>query len=116
MDADDAQVLRDYAGRREGAGMSRLIERHLGLVYSAAKRQVGDEHLAEDVTQAVFVILCEKAGTISPRAVLEGWLFNTTRYAASNALRTKRRREIHEMRAAKMEETNSDNVTAVWET
>src|SRR3954465_10981041 len=117
MDERDRQALEAYARGGDRAGMSRLVERHIGLVYSAAVRQVRDEHLAEDVTQAVFMILCDKAGSIPRAAVLEGWLFNTTWYAAANAARMKRRREIHERRAAKREAVmnTSESDEAAWE-
>ena len=44
-----------------------------------------DRHLAEDVTQAVFIVLSQKAGKIRPGTVLSNWLFVTTRYAAGTA-------------------------------
>ena len=61
---DDAALLDEYArtGSREIVG--ELARRHAGLVYSSARRQVGDGHLAEDVTQAVFILLFSKASSI----------------------------------------------------
>jgi RNA polymerase sigma factor (sigma-70 family) len=72
------------------------------MVYSACLRQVGDRHLAEEVTQAVFVILARKAGTLGDHIVLGAWLHKTARYAALNALKIERRRRIHERKAAEM--------------
>src|SRR2546421_7713470 len=79
-----------------------LIARHVDFVYSVARRAVGDAHLAEDVTQAVFVVFARKARSIPSKAVAS-FLFTTTRYAAKNALKTAARRAHHERAAAKSE-------------
>ena len=71
-----------YAKSSSEAAFETLVSRHVRLVYLAALRQMRDPHLAEEVTQAVFIILAQKAGRISDRTVLSGWLFKTTRWVA----------------------------------
>src|ERR1019366_7391172 len=79
---DDMTLLREYATRHSEAAFAELVSRRVGFVYSAALRQVRDPHLAEEITQAVFIILAQKAGRISDQTILAGWLFKTTRFAA----------------------------------
>ena len=65
QDLDDLTLLREYALRDSEAAFAELVSRRVGFVYSAALRQVRDPHLAEEITQAVFIILAQKAGRIS---------------------------------------------------
>ena len=91
---------------REALG--RLAVRHVNFVYGVARREVsGDSHLAEDVTQAVFLVLAQRAGRVNP-ASLAGWLFTTTRNVAANALKAAARRRHHERVAASL--TSSERV------
>lgn len=98
---DDRQLLSEYLATGSQAAFTALVKRNLGLVYSAARRQVGEGELAHDVTQAVFMLLASKGSSISAGVPISAWLVRTTRYAANNALKMKRRREHHEREAAK---------------
>ena len=89
---DDMALLREYAARHSEAAFEELVSRRIGFVYSAALRQVRDPHLAEEVTQAVFIILAQKAGKISDKTILTGWLFKTTRFAALAQIRAAAKR------------------------
>ncbi|MDB6058399.1 MAG: hypothetical protein JWO95_2243 [Verrucomicrobiales bacterium] len=99
---DDLALLRQFVNGTSDS-FTKLVDRHIGLVYSAAFRQTGNATLAEDVTQAVFIILAKKAGSISERTILAGWLFRTTRFVAAKAVRSEVRRRQREQEAAEMQ-------------
>ena len=96
---DDMALLREYAQRNSEEAFAALVSRHVNLVYSVALRQVRDAHLAEEITQAVFVILARKAKSLTAKTILAGWLCRTARYAGTNALTIQRRRQNREQEA-----------------
>ena len=99
---DDWSLLQQYVQNGSHPAMDQLIRRHLDMVYAAARREVGDEHLAADVTQAVFLVLMRRASRIGPGVVLAGWLFKVMRFAAADARKSQARRGRHEREAATM--------------
>src|SRR5437016_11606271 len=100
---DDEQLLRQYRRDRSESAFCELVTRYIDLVYSAALRVVnGDAHLAQDVTQTVFIDLARKAPSLPRGVVLAGWLHRHTCYKASTAVRTERRRRTREQAAMEM--------------
>ena len=106
--ATDAVLLATYV--KEGCetpdgrdALGELVRRHLDFVFGVARRAVRDAAMAEDVSQAVFLILARKAHTIRHAEHLGSWLFQTTRYTAANAIKMAARRSRHEKLAARQE-------------
>jgi len=104
---NDAELLSAYVTQHSEEAFAALVERYLPMVYSAALRQTRDTGLAQDVAQSVFIILARKAAHLGPKTALAGWLFQTTRFAACNALKLERRRQHYQQEAA-MEPISSE--------
>jgi len=97
--AEDMALVREFAQSNSEQAFATLVSRHVNLVYSVALRQVRDPHLAEEITQGVFIIFAQKAKSLSPKTILSGWLCRTARCVSTNALRTERRRQFREQEA-----------------
>ncbi len=114
QDLDDLTLLHEYATRDSEAAFAELVSRRIGFVYSAALRQVRDPHVAEEITQAVFIILAQKAGRISNKTILAGWLFKTTRYAAFAQIRAEMKHARQEKEFQMQTEIQSAATDETW--
>ena len=56
---NDQQLLTRYAADRSPDAFAAIVHANVDLVYAAARRQLQDSHLAEDVTQGVFLLLSQ---------------------------------------------------------
>ena len=108
---DDWELLQEFRVRNSEAAFGALVSQYVGLVYSSALRQVGQKEMAKEVTQAVFALLARKAGSIGRNVLLAGWLFRTTRFVASRAMRTEARRKVREREAIAMQELSTADET-----
>jgi RNA polymerase sigma factor (sigma-70 family) len=110
----DHELLADFARTGAEAPFAALVQRHINLVYSTAMRFTRDAHLAEEVTQAVFILFARKAGGISAKVVLTGWLYQTTRFTAAKLQREHLRRENREQEAYMQSTLNQNETDEAW--
>lgn len=113
-DASDSDLLAQFARHGSEAAFGRLVDRYLPLVHSVARRHTSNLEQAQDISQAVFVILARKAGTLSSRVVLSGWLYHTARLTAANWQRAEMRRRRREQEAVMQSMLNENAPDEVW--
>jgi RNA polymerase sigma factor (sigma-70 family) len=113
MMTDDMDLVREYARDNSEAAFATLVSRHINLVHSVSLRHVRDVHLAEDVTQAAFIILARKAKSLGPKTILPSWLCRTARYVSVRALTMQQRRQIREQEVY-MQSVLNEPESAAW--
>jgi RNA polymerase sigma factor (sigma-70 family) len=105
----DLLLLRKYARQTDPTAFEAVVRRHVDLVFSAAMRQLHDQHQAEDVTQAVFILLAKRANRLADGLLVGGWLVNATRLISKSFLRSERRRSKYEQEAVAMRERSQSS-------
>ena len=95
----DHELLAEFVKNGSESAFSALVARYVNLVYSTALRHTSVPHHAEEITQAVFILLARKAGSVSSKAVLSGWLYQAARLTAANYRRDNQRRRQREQLA-----------------
>jgi RNA polymerase sigma factor (sigma-70 family) len=81
----DAALLDRFAADRDPAAFAGLVARYGPVVLGVCRRVIGDPHLAEDVFQAVFLVLARKAGSIRKRDAVGSWLYGVAYRLARKA-------------------------------
>lgn len=100
------RLVRAFVENRSEAAFSEIVRQHVGMVYAVGWRLTGNAHQAEEIAQAVFIILARKASSLSRKTVISGWLYQTARLTAANLLRSERRRATREQEAYMQSVTN----------
>jgi len=91
------------------------VRRHVNLVYSASLRHTGLAAQAEEITQAVFIILARKAANLRDGTVVEAWLYETARLTALSWQRAERRRQFREQEAYMQSALQESTTDPVWQ-
>jgi len=104
MSDSDLELLARYSRQDGEDAFAELVRRHLGLVYSAALRQVRSPQLAEEVSQSVFTDLARNAARLKPNTVLSAWLYQVTRRTAIDVVRREASRRLREQIATEINE------------
>jgi RNA polymerase sigma factor (sigma-70 family) len=112
-ETEDIALLKQFAETDSEPAFAGIVSRHLNLVYSTALRNVGDAHAAQEISQAVFIILARKAKSLGAKTILSGWLYQTTKLTAANYLRSEIRRQKREQEAF-MQSTLNESESEAW--
>jgi RNA polymerase sigma factor (sigma-70 family) len=81
----DQQLLGRFVRGRDEAAFAVLMERHGPMVLGVCRRVLHDEHLAEDVLQATFLVLARNASVIRSRPSVGSWLHGVALRLAQRA-------------------------------
>jgi RNA polymerase sigma factor (sigma-70 family) len=101
---NDQRLLRNFVEQGSQQAFAELSQRHMGLVFSTCHRELEDNDLAQDATQAVFLLMAQKAKALCRHPHVTGWLFHTSRFVAKNVRKT-------ELLRRKQEEAMIEQIT-----
>lgn len=103
----DQELLRAYALTQSESAFAELVERHTGWIFAAARRRLEDDHLADDATQAVFIVLANKSQQLleSDPSSIAAWLFHVMHLTCGRMKRTRSRQERLESAATAFQQS-----------
>jgi RNA polymerase sigma factor (sigma-70 family) len=104
----DRELVVAYVEAGDESSFSELLVRHTQMVYRTCFRMLGNIHDTQDATQAVFIVLARKAGTLRREGNLGGWLNKVARNVALQALERRATSAKREKEVAMWQETVSD--------
>src|SRR5215210_8287248 len=107
MGDSDLELLARYTQHQAEDAFAEIVRRHLGLVHSAALRQVRSPQLAEEVAQCTFLKLARHAQQLAPDTILSAWLYQVTRREALDVVRREARLQLREQIATEMSAINA---------
>ena len=91
LDGTEAQLIDAARGGNQRA-MGELYSAHAGRVYSVVRRVVGDDHIAEDVSQDAWVRAFQKLHLFRGDSAFGTWMHRLAVNAAVNQIRSVGRR------------------------
>jgi RNA polymerase sigma factor (sigma-70 family) len=97
--ASDRELLRRFVERRDQDAFVELVRRHGALVLGVGWRVLGRRQDAEDVCQATFLILAQKARTTAWHESVANWLYDVAHRLARKARKAAERRRARERQA-----------------
>src|SRR4051812_39138896 len=100
----DGQLLERFAETGDESAFAAILDRHGPMLLGLCRRLLGDDHLADDVLQATFLVLARKPRSIRRRDSLASWLHGVAPRLArqarlAEAARTRRERQAARERA-----------------
>jgi RNA polymerase sigma factor (sigma-70 family) len=97
--ASDRELLCRFRTEHDEAAFAEIVRRHAPMLLRVGQRVLHSAHDAEDIVQAAFLLLAQKAASIRWHDSLAGWLFQTIYHLSLNARIAAKRRAHHESQA-----------------
>ena len=113
--ASDHVLVARFLESRDEAAFAALLKRHGLMVFRVCRRLLLREQDAEDVVQAVFLLLARKAGRIRKHASLGCWLHGVAHRLSLRLKRQEMNRLKREQRASAMRGLSESPHTASTE-
>jgi RNA polymerase sigma factor (sigma-70 family) len=91
----DEYLLKKFISSRDEIAFATLVRRHGKMVLNVSRRVVGNLHDSEDVLQATFLVLAQKARLVANRDALASWLYRVAyRISLKAKAKNDRRRQM----------------------
>ncbi|HEV3448730.1 MAG TPA: sigma-70 family RNA polymerase sigma factor, partial [Gemmataceae bacterium] len=97
----DHEFVEAFCRRRDEEAFAALLQRHGAMVRDVCRRVLGADADADDASQAVFLVLARRAGTIRRRQSLASWLYGVAYRVCQRTRRDEARRRQRELRVAR---------------
>jgi len=112
----DGELLKEYYQNSSEQAFAELVDRYQPLVYSVCFRVLKREDLAQDATQATFLVLHKTGKGLKVDRPLGGWIYKTAWRASLWISKDEQRRKKRELKAGgKMEDENSGKEELIWQ-
>jgi RNA polymerase sigma factor (sigma-70 family) len=92
----DRELLHQFGSQQDQTAFAEIVRRHGPMLLRVCQRVLHDAHEADDIVQATFLLLAQKAATVRWHDSVAGWLFQTGYRLSLNAQKAARRRARYE--------------------
>jgi RNA polymerase sigma factor (sigma-70 family) len=95
----DRELLRRFRADRDEAAFAEIVRRHGPMLLRVCRRVLPGGYDADDICQAAFLLLAQKAASLGRHDSIAGWLFQVAYRLSLKARTAAGRRARHEARA-----------------
>ncbi len=92
----DRQLLQQFLSNQDEAAFAALVRRHGSMVLAVCQSILHHEQDAQDASQATFLVLARKAGSIRDQESVGGWLHGVAYRLSLKARKEAAKRRSHE--------------------
>jgi RNA polymerase sigma factor (sigma-70 family) len=110
----DAQLLERFVRHRDPAAFELLVRRYERMVHGVCRRVLRDPNDADDAFQATFLVFVRKAGSISRRESVGGWLYRVAYRVALRARAAAARQLVQPLTDEPLEQSGGPDEQAAW--